>query len=315
MSKNYFTNSIIILFALLLRNLQCLNRPLHSLELIAKNYPLMINNYQKYPELGFNLSDNIYIVLQNITSFFLYDKPILNEDAKTITYQNLNITFMYKVKINSKPIEEDLHSKNITFYIERGMGNINFPEYQLYNQIDNSFNFNETFQQDYIDIDIQELEDFELLNTLYQKKGIPIISNLLLGAFKEAMVVSLVTYPVCDSMFLYSQMLTYIRGLGTIKVNHPDEPSFKSVTFKSATWTKVSKINISIVEFDYYKISISYVRNTPFTRNVTFDKVQISPNSITMKDFYPEDPVLEDIMRDIFNKAFYHILSLYSNEK
>lgn len=61
MSKNYFTNSIIILFALLLRNLQCLNRPLHSLELIAKNFPLMINNYQKYPELGFNLSDNIYM--------------------------------------------------------------------------------------------------------------------------------------------------------------------------------------------------------------------------------------------------------------
>ena len=75
------------------------------------------------------------------------------------------------------------------------------------------------------------------------------------------------------------------------------------------------KINISIVEFDYYKISISYVRSTPFARNVIFDKVQISPNSITMKDFYPEDPVLEDIMRDIFNKAFYHILSLYSNEK
>ena len=314
MSMNCFTYYIFF-FVLLLRNFQCLNRELHSLTQIARNFPLMISNYQKYPELGFNLSDNIYISLQNITSFFLYDNPILNEVVKTITYQNLNITFMYKVKIDSKPIEEDLYSKNIAFYIERGMGNIHFPEYQLYNQIDNSFNFNESFQHDYIDIDIKELKQFELFNTLYQEKGVPIIRDLLLGAFKEAMVVSLVTYPVCDSMFLNNQMLNHIRSRGTIKVNHPDEPSFKSVTFKGATWTKVSKINLSVLEFDYYKVSISYVRSTPFTRTVFFDKIQISPSSITMKDFYPEDPVLEDIMRDIFNKAFDHILSLYSNDK
>ena len=127
MSMNCFTYYIFF-FVLLLRNFQCLNRELHSLTQIARNFPLMISNYQKYPELGFNLSDNIYISLQNITSFFLYDNPILNEVVKTITYQNLNITFMYKVKIDSKPIEEDLYSKSIAFYIERGMGNIHFPE-------------------------------------------------------------------------------------------------------------------------------------------------------------------------------------------
>ena len=51
------------------------------------------------------------------------------------------------------------------------------------------------------------------------------------------------------------------------------------------------------------------MRPNPFARNVTFEKIQISPSSITMKDFYPDDPVLEDIMRDIFNKAFDHVLS------
>ena len=288
-------------------NILCIERQFHTLEQISKNIPMMISNYQKYPDFGFNLSDNIYIMLQNISTFFLSDKPKINESEKSITYQNLNITFMFKV--NTKPIEEDVHNNNITFYIKRRMGNIHYPEYQLNHQIEHSFIFNDSFPPDFIDVDIPILKDFELYNILYQKVAIPKIKEYLVNAFQEAMTLSLVIYPGSDSFFLYTQMISYIRSLGTIKINHPKEPSFKSVTFKTATWTKLSKIQTSIVEFDYYKISISFMRPTPFSRNISFEKIQISPSSITMKDFYPEEPILEDIMRDIFNKAFEHVLS------
>ncbi len=296
-------------FMLLNINILCIERQFHTLEQIAKNFPMMISNYQKYPVFEFNLSNNINIMLQNISTFFLTDKPKINENEKTITYQNLNITFMYMVKVNTKPIEEDVYTNNITFYIKRGMGNIHYPEYQLNHQIDHSFIFNESFEPDRIDVDIPMLKDFELFNNLYQEVAIPTIKEYLVNAFKEAMTISLVTYPGSDSFFLYTQMISYIRSLGTIKVNNPSEPSFKSVTFKSATWAKISKIKTSIVELDNYKINISFMRPNPFARNVTFEKIQISPSSITMKDFYPDDPVLEDIMRDIFNKAFDHVLS------
>ena len=234
-------------FMLLNINILCIERQFHTLEQIAKNFPMMISNYQKYPVFEFNLSNNINIMLQNISTFFLTDKPKINENEKTITYQNLNITFMYMVKVNTKPIEEDVYTNNITFYIKRGMGNIHYPEYQLNHQIDHSFIFNESFEPDRIDVDIPMLKDFELFNNLYQEVAIPTIKEYLVNAFKEAMTISLVTYPGSDSFFLYTQMISYIRSLGTIKVNNPSEPSFKSVTFKSATWAKISKIKTSIV--------------------------------------------------------------------
>ena len=104
-------------FMLLNINILCIERQFHTLEQISKNFPMMISNYQKYPVFEFNLSNNINIMLQNISTFFLTDKPKINENEKTITYQNLNITFMYMVKVNTKPIEEDVYTNNITFYI------------------------------------------------------------------------------------------------------------------------------------------------------------------------------------------------------
>ena len=58
-------------FMLLNINILCIERQFHTLEQIAKNFPMMISNYQKYPVFEFNLSNNINIMLQNISTFFL----------------------------------------------------------------------------------------------------------------------------------------------------------------------------------------------------------------------------------------------------
>lgn len=60
-------------FMLLNINILCIERQFHTLEQISKNFPMMISNYQKYPVFEFNLSNNINIMLQNISTFFLTD--------------------------------------------------------------------------------------------------------------------------------------------------------------------------------------------------------------------------------------------------
>ena len=292
-------------------------RPELSLDEIESTLHSYLTLQSKIEPIGFDLSDWIYIMLDNITVFYTSGSVLLNKIENTIDYFDMDIYVMFDMKIQNAPMKEHrdyFGAKNIIFTNRRNIANIFYSNFQFYQLNDKGFEFRDLQEPPIVNVHLRELNQYELYSDLMKDYGESKIKDLLLLKWYQTLNNILSIFPVCDALYYYNKLAEYLKAQGDISIKNQDYPSFTRLRFISITYKSILKINRFTERFTFVSFLIDFDNGASYQKEVYFEYIKITPISIEFGPFYPDDDIeLQDVLTRYISESFDLILKSESN--
>lgn len=261
--------------------------------------------------IGFDLSDGIYIELDNIKVFYIAENLLLNQIENTIDYFDMDVFFIFDMKVYNAPLKEyrDYAGKNnITFTSKRNIGNIFYSNFQFYQLTDKGFAFKDFIEPSYVSLNLSELNEFELYQDLLKNFGERMIKDLLFLRWYQTLNNILSIFPVCDPLYYYNKLVEYLIKKGEINLNYPDYPSFQKIVFHQITYKSILKINRYTEKLTLVTFDIDFYNGAYYWKKVYYEDIKVTSISIDFGRFYPDDIEVQQVMTRYIKESFALIL-------
>lgn len=261
--------------------------------------------------IGFDLSDAVYIVLDNIKVFYKAENILLNKVDNTIDYFDMDVFFLFDMIIHNVPLKEfrDYYgTKNITFTSKGNIGNIFYSNFQFYQLNDKGFEFKDFVEPSYVSITLSELNDFDLYYDSLKDFGERKIKDLLFLKWYQTLNNILSIFPVCDSFYYYNKLVEYLRKKGEITLQYPEYPSFKTIVFHEITYKSILKINRYAEKLTLVTFDIDFYNGASYRKKVYFEYIKVTAISIDFGPLYPDNIELQQVMTRYIKESFAFIL-------
>ena len=291
-------------------------RPELSLDEIESTLHSYLTLKSNIEPIGFDLSEWIYIMLDNITVFYTSGSVLLNKIENTIDYFDMDIYFMFDMIIKNAPLKEyrDYFGiKNITFTNRGNIANIFYSNFQFYQLNDKGFEFRDLLGPPIVTVHLSDLNQYELYSDLMKDFGESIIKDLLLLRWYQTLTNVLSIFPVCDAFYYYNKLAEYLKAQGDIKIKNPDYPNFKRLMFMSITYRSILKINRFTERLTFVSFIIDFDNGASYKKTVYFEYIKVTPISIEFGPFYPDNIELQDVLTRYISESFELIVKSESN--
>ena len=300
MHKIFFVYIVFILIAI------SNQRNDYTLEEINMKYKMFVNSHKSKIPIGFNLSDNVYLQISNITTTYIPKVTTYDMFFSQIDYYDMDVYFVFKMTLHNGYLKGYDIVKNITVSVDNISAVFHFNNFQFYKLADNGFQYNHEYIPMSFKIDFSYIKEYELYSDLLNdEKNIQQIKNLLTCHWNQLLEQMLTLFPQCDALYYYIKTTDYLKRRGIIPVNYPLHRDFEEIEFQTFAYNEVRKVNTYTEEFIGVKIRVYYkVSGLKYNPMVFFNTIHVTRNEMIFGKLHPYDEALEDVMIYYLKDAF-----------
>ena len=117
----------------------------YTLEEINEKFKMFVNSHKSKVPIGFNLSDNVYLQISNITTTYIPKVTTYDMFFSQIDYYDMDVYFVFKMIFHNGHVKGYDTVKNITVTVDNISAIIHFNRFQFYKLADNGFQYNDEF--------------------------------------------------------------------------------------------------------------------------------------------------------------------------
>lgn len=272
-----------------------------SLSYLSQFLVKILNGYISRTKKVIQINDSYYLTFTDFKAAFQSNPPIIDHLEETIDYYNVNVTFVFTLKID---IVDNVNetNPNITLFIKNASAFLKFPVFNIVKNVDNSLEYeysSSTFTE-YKFGNIEEYLIFQFLIEKYSEKAFKYQIERMWKSYIDEM---LVKYPSCNAKSNYMIVNKKLIKSGVFSVSEDTTPNFTKIKFLSLQYESIELVNPFSRKFSPLTVEIEYYWDGDFHNSFVFDFVTFTQKSIIFGKMKPENSVIELIIRKIFYKA------------
>lgn len=272
-----------------------------SLSYLSQFLVKILNGYISHTKKVIQINDSYYLTFTDFKAAFQSNPPIIDHLEETIDYYNVNVTFVFTLKID---IVDNVNetNPNITLFIKNASAFLKFPVFNIVKNVDNSLEYeysSPTFTE-YKFGNIEEYLIFQFLIEKYSEKAFKYQIERMWRSYIDEM---LVKYPSCNAKSNFIIVNKKLIKSGVFSVSEDTAPNFTKIKFLSLQYDSIELVNPFSRKFSPLTVEIEYYWDGDFHNSFVFDFVTFTQKSIIFGKMKPENSVIELIIRKIFYKA------------
>lgn len=270
----------------------------YTLEEINEKFKMFVNSHKSKIPIGFNLSDNVYLQISNITTTYISKVTTYDMFFSQIDYYDMDVYFVFKMIFHNGHVKGYDVVKNITVTVDNISAIIHFNRFQFYKLADNGFQYNDEFIPVSFKINFSYLNEYEIYNDLLNdEKNFEQIKNVLILRWNKLLDQMLALFPQCDALYYYIKTTENVKRRGIIEVHYPKHKDFEEIQFQKITYNEVRKVNTYTEEFIGVKITVYYqISGSKYSPTVYFDTIHVTRNEMIFGKLSPYNEPLEDVI-------------------
>lgn len=295
---NYSLSIYNILFSLLM---VCINQSIlsaytdSSLTNFSTGFLDYLNQYDKFSGKIIKLADNVELNVENVTTAVSSETIKTNPSAKTIEYNNFNVTLIFDINLSMFPPSSNvdplgrgvilIKDKKLTFHLS-------FPRFLLTQRFDNSFDYDSFSLYSFLERNLGKLEDYEFFREIIINFDEYFFDDELVAIWYELIDQILVTYPQCDALYIYEKSTKLLIDLGYQEVDCED-PNFTRIKFLGFSYDSIETIQPFARRIKRLKIKVDYTWDFEYGGEVLFEQAIVTRNEIIFGEMSPKKEILE----------------------
>lgn len=290
---------IIFFFLVSLKEVQGENTTLSYLsEYLIK----ILNGYISHTKRVIQINDSYHLTFTDFKAAFHSNPPIVEHLEETIDYYNVNVTFVFTLKIDIVDYVNKTNP-NITLLIKNAGAYLYFSKFHLIKKVDNSLEYEYT-PPSLTKYKIGNIEEYLIFKYLIEKYSEAAFKRQIEKMWKNYIDEMLVKYPSCDAKNNFLLVNKILIKSGLFSISEGNAPNFTSIKFLSIQYGSIELVKPFARKFTPVTVDIEYYWDGKFRNKFIFDYITFTQQSIIFGKMKPENYVIEIIIR----KTFYRVL-------